>query len=319
MAANSGPKRTGYISVGGKTHIVTQEAPYVPANFTMSKPYPDIGEIVTFTVDPILEVDSWDFGEPDCKGRGPVINCLWLPQGACNNIEFAFATPGEKSVTMYLADGRTQTKPPVVNDRGECCVADGAPGASFDGPAEAYSGQRVTFTDTSSKSLAATKALGFSWTPIDPEIGEQITFTLTGLTGSVAKATWQFGETGCGGESATKVCTSSLFNNCSGMTFTYASSGSKSVSVTVELEGGGTVSAGPVPLVIANAGSCDGGGGGGCSYSLSPLSNQFTAAGGNGAFTVTTTADCAWEPTTTRRGSTSPRLRQPDREASPIR
>ena len=178
-------------------------------------------------------------------------------------------------------------------------MADGAPRASFDGPAEAYSGQRVTFTDTSSKSLTATKALGFNWTPSEPEIGEQITFTLTGLTGSVAKATWQFGETGCGGESATKVCTSSLFNTCSGMTFTYASAGGKSVSVTLDLEGGGTVNAGPVSLDIANTGSCDGGGGGGCSYSLAPLSNQFAAAGGNGAFNVTTTAECAWEPTTT--------------------
>jgi hypothetical protein len=302
VAPNSGPSRTGFISVGGRTHVVSQNAPNVPAEFTMSKPNPEIGEKVVFRADPILEIDHWDFGEATCGGQSQVKDCFWLPTGACNEVEWNFQTAGEKSVTMVLTDGRVRTKHPTVQNVGECCLADGAPGASFDGPSEAYSGQRVIFTDTSSKSLAAAKALGFNWTPIDPEIGGQITFTLTGLTGSVGKATWSFGESGCGGESAVKECTSGLFNSCSGMTFTYASSGDKSVSVTVDLAGGGTVSAGPVSIDIANSGSCDGGGGGGgggCSYTLSPLSDAFDAAGGGGGFNVATTAECAWDATTT--------------------
>ena len=299
VATNTGPKRIGYITAGGKTHTVTQNAPNVPADFTMSKPFPNIGEEVIFKADPILDIDHWDFGEASCDGQSQIKDCFWLPTGACNEVERSFGTSGAKNVTMVLTDGRTKTKFPTVQNQGECCLADGAPLASFDGPAEAYTGALVTFTDASSKSMAATKALGFNQTPLDPEIGEQITFTLTGLVGSVSKATWSFGETGCGGESAVKECVSSLFNNCTGMTFTYASSGNKSVSVTVELEGGGTVSAGPTSIDIANAGSCDGGGGGGCSYSLAPLSNQFDADGGSGEITVTTTAECEWDATTT--------------------
>ena len=117
VAANSGPQRAASITAGGRVYTVTQEAPYVPANFVMSNPYPDIGETVTFEVDPVLEVESWDFGDKDCKGIGPVIDCSWLPAGSCNSFQWTFPTAGQKSVTMHLVDGRTQTKPPVVQEQ----------------------------------------------------------------------------------------------------------------------------------------------------------------------------------------------------------
>jgi len=67
----------------------------------------------------------------------------------------------------------------------------------------------------------------------------------------------------------------------------------------VELEGGGTTNVGPNTVTVQNIGSCDGGGGGGCSYSVSPISAQFTPEGGAGSFNVTTTSECEWNATTT--------------------
>ncbi len=299
VATNTGAQRTASITAGGRVYTVTQEAPYVPANFTMSNPYPDIGETVTFEVDPILEVESWDFGDKNCKGIGPVIDCTWLPAGSCNSFQWTFPTAGQKSVTMHLVDGRTQTKPPVVQDRGECCRADQQPFASFAMSAEeAHVGETVVFTDTSGKSLA-TKALGFGWAPSDPEIGEKVLFTLTGLTGEVSKATWNFGDTGCAGAGQTQICIPDQWNTCTSMSFTYADSGAKTVSVAVELVVGGNVNAGPSTVTVANAGTCGGGGGGGCSYTITPLSRQFGAGGGVGEIAVNTTNECSWSATTT--------------------
>jgi hypothetical protein len=298
VAPNTGPQRTGYINAGGRGFTVVQNAPYVPANFTMSKPFPEIGEAVQFEADPILEIESWDFGEKDCKGSGPMINCAWLPPGTCNDVDWTFASAGEKSVTMKLTDGRTVTKHPTVQARGECCLADARPNASFTmSTEEPVVGEKVTLLDTSNNKLLGTKATDFVWAPTDPEIGEQITFTLNGVTGTITKATWNFGENGCDGKTATQVCTPGLFNDCKAISFAYASGGSKAVTVNLELEGGGTTSAGPKTVSVQNVGSCDGGGGGGCSYSVSPISAQFTPEGGTGSFNVTTSSECDWSAT----------------------
>jgi hypothetical protein len=295
---NGGAQRTGYISAGGKLFTVVQQAPYVPANFVMSNPNPTIGEVMTFTVDQALTVDSWDFGEADCRGASPAINCSFLPPGACNNMEWTFPTSGEKPITMVLADGRTQTKVPTVRPVGECCTADRAPSASFTASTtEPAVGETVVFSDTSSKS-AATKALAITWNPTNPEIGENTVFTLSGMTGSITKATWSFGGAGCAGAAATQICTPGAFDECKARAFKFASGGTKSVSVEIELSGGGAQSAGPVTVTVLNSGSCDGGGGGGCTYSVAPLSNQLTAAGGGGQFAVNTQAGCAWTATT---------------------
>ncbi len=301
---NFGPARTGFVVAGGRSFRVDQGAPYVAANFTMSNPFPERGEVVTFTVDPILVVESWNFGEENCAGSSPQINCLFLPPGACNSIEWAFQTAGEKSVTMVLADDRTQTKHPVVQNKGECCFADGAPDASFVvSNDEIYTGELVSFTETSEKSSKNAKALGFSWTPPDPEIGETVTFRLEGLTGEVSGAYWNFGETGCNGAVQNPQCTPSLFNDCNAITFAFASGGAKNVSVNVDLSAGGSVSAGPTTVDVTNTGSCDTGGGGGggtgCSWTISPTSVNFYPTGGVGSVNVTTTAECPWDATTT--------------------
>ncbi len=301
---NTGPYRTGSIIAGGKGLAVNQQAPWVAANFTMSNPYPAIGEIVTFSVDPILEVASWDFGEADCRGNDPAVNCYFLPGSACNTIQWTFPTAGQKSVTMVLKDGRTQTKPPTVMDVGQCCLADGRPDAEFTmSTDEAYTGETITFTDLSAKAaFAATKAISFGWNPQNPEIGESVSFTLEGVVGDVEKATWNFGGAGCDDAPAVQVCTPGLWNKCLAMSFTYASAGSKSVSVTVELESGGTQTVGPSVVTVANAGECETGGGGGpvCSYVVNPTAapSLFPPEGGSGSFNVTTTQDCEWSPFT---------------------
>jgi hypothetical protein len=297
---NSGQARATTISAGGKSFRVAQKAPYVVANFILSNPYPEIGEEITLTADPLLGVASWDFGEPDCNGGSPTINCSYLPSGACNTMQWTYPTPGEKSITMVLTDGRTKTKGPKVKKTGECCFADGRPDASFIMSAnEAYAGDRVIFTDTSSNSSAKiSKALGFRSTPSYPEIGQNITFSLDGLTGSVTRATWDFGDFGCDGKAAVQECIPDLWNDCTAMAFAYASGGEKSVSVNVELEGGGTQSAGPLVVDVAYSGSCEGGGGG-CSYTLSSSSETFTFDGGKGSFDVDTATDCEWTATTT--------------------
>jgi len=299
VAENTGPQRNGYISAGGKVYTIIQNAPYVPANFEMSKPFPEIGEVVTFTVDPALEVDSWNFGEADCKGKSPAINCSFLPPGACNEMTWAFPTSGAKDVTAVFSDDREVTKHPTVQTTGECCVAGGVPSASFTMSSdEIHAGETVTFSDTSAKSIA-TKALGFTWGPTEPTIGENTVFTLSGVTGSITKATWDFGGAGCAGASATQICTPGAFDSCNARAFKFASGGAKQVSVELELAGGQTQSAGPVTVNVLNTGSCTGGGDpGGCSYSVSPTSNQLGAAGGNGQFAVNTGADCDWTATT---------------------
>ena len=133
VTENTGPYRTGSIIVGGEVLVVSQKAPFVEATFEMSNRFPLIGEVVTFSVDPILDVQSWNFGEANCKdpeGSG-FINCALLPSGACNTYQWTFPTAGEKDVTMVVTDGRSKTRHPTVQDSGECCLADGRPDASF--------------------------------------------------------------------------------------------------------------------------------------------------------------------------------------------
>jgi len=303
VAPNDGRSRADGMRIAGRTFLVTQDAPWVAADFGMSPIFPDIGETVSFSVNPILEIASWNFGEPDCYGNVGFIDCqgVGIPAGFCNEIEWTFTTPGEKSITMVLEDGRSQTKGPTVGTTGECCYLDGRPDASFTMSTDkAFTGEPVFFTDTSSKALAevkATLAVDFSWLPLDPEIGQGVLFKIGGLTDDVQKATWDFGDAACDGGGAVRECVPDLWNNCTAYTFTYSSDGPKTVTLTVETASG-TFSAGPHTATVASTGTCeDDGGGDGCSYVLSPLSADFPAVGGTGSFSVNTTAECAWSAT----------------------
>jgi len=165
VTANAGAARTGTISAGTRLFIVNQSSGSVPVNFTMSNPTPMIGEVVTFTVDPALDVASWNFGEADCRGNSPEVSCAFLPEGVCNNMQWTYPTAGPKSVTMRLTDGRSQTKTPTVRDVGACCPADGPPDASFImGGSQAHVGEPVLFTDTSTGVGADAEPVGWNWT-----------------------------------------------------------------------------------------------------------------------------------------------------------
>ena len=261
----------------------------------MSNSRPNIGEIVTFEVNPALKVASWDFGEADCRDNDPEINCYFLPSGACNTYQWTFPTRGSKTVTMTLTDGRTKTRTPLVSASGQCCLADGRPEANFTMSAdEAYTGETIVFTDLSSKAAVNfTDALGFSWIPTRPEIGESVAFTLENVAGEIARVTWDFGGAGCDDAASIQVCEPSLFADCKSASFSYASAGAKSVNVAVEFPGGESESVGPHTVTVMNTGSCSG-----CSHSLSPTSLSYPAAGGSGSFDVTTAAECNWNATT---------------------
>ncbi len=165
VTANAGAARTGTISAGTRLFIVNQRSGSVPVNFTMSNLTPMIGEVVTFTVDPALDVASWNFGEADCQGNSPEVSCAFLPEGVCNNMQWTYPTAGPKSVTMRLTDGRSQTKTPTVRDVGACCTADGPPDASFImGGSQAHVGEPVLFTDTSTGVGADAEPVGWNWT-----------------------------------------------------------------------------------------------------------------------------------------------------------
>jgi len=291
---NTGPERIGSIVAAGHGFIVNQQAPWAPANFTMSTPNPEIGEVMTFTVDPVLEVAAWDFGQADCRGNSPVIGCTGVIP--CNVMQWTYPSSGAKTVTMLLEDGREQTKVPTVRTTGECCLADARPDAHFTMSAdEVYTGEEVVFSDTSSKAIAkGVEAIGFTWDPTVPEIGESVTFEIVGVTGDV-KAEWDFGGSGCGGVDQVQTC-NPIWDSCHTFSYTYSSSGEKTVNLTVKVNDA-VVGTATNNVTVANVGACDDGGGG-CNYSLSKYSESFPPAGGNDSFEVNTTAECAWNATT---------------------
>jgi len=133
--------------------------------------------------------------------------------------------------------------------------------------------------------------LEVTWSPASPEIGEQVHFTLDGVS-SIVSAEWDFGGDGCGGFSRQVTCVASASLDCRSMTFAYAGSGPVTVSVSVTTASG---TAGPVvrSLTVQTTGSCEGG----CSYALAPTSAHFPSSGGGGEVAVDTLPTCAWAAT----------------------
>jgi hypothetical protein len=294
---NTGPQRVGYIGVAGSSFVVTQRAPDVPVTFTLSNTHPKKGEVVTISVNPILEVASWNFGEPNCREHSPVINCTFLPSGTCNTMQWTFSTSGQKNIEMVVADGRSKVRNPIVLNEGECCFATARPDAHFTmSNDDIYTGETVVFSDTSSKSAAkGEKAFGFTWDPTVPEIGETVRFDIVGVTGDV-KAEWDFGAPGCDGESQMQTC-NPLYSNCHSFGHAYSSSGDMTVNLTVTVDGS-VIGTATNTVTVANVGSCDDGGGV-CKYTLSDYSEAFPPEGGSGSFSVNTTPECTWTATTT--------------------
>jgi hypothetical protein len=294
---NFGPPRSGSISVRGKRLNISQGAPAGYLTFDWSPETPRIGERVTFSANESLEIESWSFSEAACGTTDTTIPCIF---GGCSEVEWAFPSGGTKTVTMRLKGGQEETVELNVLNEGQCCFKDGPPDAGFTASSdEIYAGERVTFTDASVKTA---KSLEINWSPFSPDIGQQVTFILSGVNGDIDQVTWDFGnENGCDNADPKPVCIPSLFDNCKGQAFTFASGGTKTVSAVVAIDGGSPTTVGPVSVNVSNNGSCDGGGGGGgggCSYSLSSGSTNFGPDGGEGAFVVNTTSECSWTAST---------------------
>ncbi len=127
---------------------------------------------------------------------------------------------------------------------------------------------------------AAALAADFTISNTTPQIGEEVTFTIT--SGGPAQR-WEFGGFSCDGYEGILDCT--RVPCPATVTFTYRDAGPKTVTLTAA---GGTVSH---TLEVQAAGSCPGGS---CTYSLSPTYSSFPAEGGSGEVTVTTQDGCPW-------------------------
>ena len=144
--------------------------------------------------------------------------------------------------------------------------------------------------DSLGSGAAETLALELTSMPPNPEIGQQVVFFLSNLSGAIDSADWSFGGPGCPGFTETATCTAGLFNLCTAMPYQYASGGPKDVSVTVHWTGGGQDGA-STTLTVQYGGTC---GGTMCTYAISPTSASFDSEGGDGGVSVTTQTGCTW-------------------------
>jgi len=92
----------------------------------------------------------------------------------------------------------------------------------------------------------ATCAVDFSFTPANPQIGQTVTFT---VTGSATPVSWNFGDVDCDGNSPTVSCTANP-SQCLSVEWVYASAGTKSVIFTAE-EGSATKT-----VTVGSSGTC---------------------------------------------------------------
>jgi len=279
--------RTGYMTIAGRTFTVTEQGASCEVNFTYTPSNPQIGDTVTFIVEGSVTPVSWDFGGLDCDGSGPTMSCTAWPS-LCMIVEWEYATAGAKSVTFTAQEG-SLTRSVEVGSAGTCdegCEADGPPVASFTmAPDPAQVGEVVTFTDTSGKKNLA---VDFTWSPVSPMIGQSVTFHISGV-GSVTSAVWDFGADGCGGYTQSTTCTPAPpFVDCMYQPYEYGEGGTFNVSLRAS--GGAAITK---QISVQNTGSC----GGECTYSISPTSASFPAAGGSGSVSVATDAGCGWTAT----------------------
>ncbi|RLE23477.1 MAG: hypothetical protein DRJ65_11770 [Acidobacteria bacterium] len=296
VAPNDGGQRSGMVTAGGKSHTVTQTAANIPVDYTWTPTEPDIGELVTFSVtDSRVTPTRWEFDGAHCDGSSAIYDCAFTPE-FCKSITWEYGSGGWKTPRLVAEEGEKEHSIHVLSI-GECCLKDDRPIADFTmTPNPVFVGDDVVFADTSSKNLEAPKieALGFTWSPISPAIGETVTLTITGV-GGVDSAEWDMGGAGCGNLQQSFTCVPFGLANCLTSVYQFSSAGAKSVRLT--MNGGQS----PVTktITVLNEGSCDGGGGGGggCTYNITPTLKNFGQNGGMGSVSVFTSAGCDWTAT----------------------
>jgi hypothetical protein len=296
VAPNDAGQRSAVITAGGKTHTVTQTAANIPVDFTWTPAEPNIGQIVTFSVtDSRVTPSRWEFDGAHCDGTSGVVDCSYTPD-YCKTITWEYASGGWKTPRLVAQEGEKSHSVHVLSG-GECCFKDGPPSADFTmTPNPVFTGDEVVFADTSLKSGVTeppkTAALGFTWSPIEPQIGQMVILTVTGV-GGVDSAEWDMGGPGCGELQQSFTCEPFGLADCMTAVYQFSSSGTKTVRLT--MNGGQN----PVThtITVLNEGECAGGGGGGCTYTISPYSRQFGQNGGMGTISVSTTSGCDWTAT----------------------
>ena len=262
-------------------------------DFTWDPEMPEISETVTFTIDDdgIIPL-SWDFGGPDCEGNVGFVDCTWIPD-YCRHISWSYAQAGAKTVHLITEQGEV-THSVEVQNSGSCCTKDGKPSAAFNmSPNPVYTGQAVVFTDLSAKTSRPSKdeEIAFEFQPDNPEIGELVIFTITGV-GGVDSAEWNFGGDGCGDMVPEFTC-EPIFTNCLTAAYRYEGAGEKSVVLTIN---GGLYETTQV-VTILNEGHCDDGEG--CNYHIDPSSRDFGHPGGTDTISVSSAPSCEWTATST--------------------
>jgi hypothetical protein len=297
--------RVAGFAIAGVNYELTQY-PNLAADYALSNATPDKGEYVTMTVDPRMEVASWNFGDGDsvgtgrnCHDEGPIVSCADIGQTACHNMRWNWPDHGPKYVTMTLANGDSRTQGVWVQNAGECPCEIDPPATSFEMSANpVLAGEEVTFTDTTPDGTLNLKVLStLTATPPSPIIGQNVAFIINEENSD--RVEWNYGATGCGGTPATAT-TTGTWGWASGE-HTYAAGGVFTVRATA-YSGSNQIGSASLQLTVQNTGSCDGGGGGGgggttCSYSISPLYNTFDSDGGSGQVNITTQTDCEWNAT----------------------
>jgi hypothetical protein len=309
VAANSGSARSGQIAAGGDSVTITQGGVGGSADFSISNTNPEIGELVTVTVVGSSTPESWNFGSVNCDGVAPTISCFYNPN-LCRQLTWRYQTAGAKTITYTDDTNNEVSKTITVKSTGSCpavCDATAAPPSTFSlSTNSALVGEGITFAYTGPVAASAldgvpigdakaqTLALDFSAVPLSPRIGQVVTFRLTGLSGGISSATWNFGGPGCGDYTQQGTCTAVpgvIGGDCTAQPYKFSSAGDKTVSVTVHYSSGGSASASQT-ITVQNTGTCDGGTT--CSYSISPSNASFGPEGGSGSVTVTSQEGCTW-------------------------
>jgi len=122
------------------------------ATIGVSDPTPNIGQVVTFTIDDVSAVQraTWNFGGPGCSPYAAVMVCEPGIFGNCLSEAYAYSTDGPKDVQVTLRidgiDFGPYSVDLAVNDIGSCpCTIPSPVWSASINPANVNPGQSVFF------------------------------------------------------------------------------------------------------------------------------------------------------------------------------
>jgi PKD repeat protein len=137
---------------------------------------------------------------------------------------------------------------------------------------------------------------GISASTITPDIGDLVTFTVSGVQDEIESTKWNFAGGGCDGYTQIMTCdSSSSIMGCWNQSFRFSTAGTRNVTVEVTTVAGQKGTSSPLVVTVGSDGVCPGENN--CSYSITPTSASFSSSGGSGSFAVDVTGSgCNWSP-----------------------